>query len=120
MSQFVETPTKTFTAGGAIGQHIRVKLSSGVLAVAGLGATDEPVELGTITEASFASGDVRAVRLRNAQGTAKMVAAGAFSAGAAVYGAAAGKVDDVVSGAALGIALEAATAANDIVEVLRY
>ncbi len=36
MSQFVDGNTKSFVAGGAIAQHLRVKISSGKLAVAGL------------------------------------------------------------------------------------
>jgi len=36
MSQYTEGPTKTFTAGAAIGKHVLVKLSSDLLAVAGL------------------------------------------------------------------------------------
>jgi hypothetical protein len=120
MSQFVETPTKAFTAGAAIAKYLRVKLSSGKLAVAGAGASDEPVEIGTIEDASFADGDVRPVRLRTAQGTAKMVAAGAVVQGVAVYGAASGKVDDVASGAAIGVSMEAAAADGDVIEVMRY
>ena len=120
MTQYVEGPTKAFTAGAAIAKHLRVKLSSGVLAVAGAGTSDEPVEIGTIEEAAFAAGDLRSVRMRNAQGTVKMVASAAIAAEAAVYGAAGGKIDDTTSGAAIGIALEAATADGDIIEVLRY
>jgi hypothetical protein len=114
MSQYVETPTKAFSCSGAIAQYLRVKTPSS-LAIAG--ATD--VELGTIEAAAFAAGEIRSVRLRTAQGTCKMVAAGAFSAAATVYGAAGGKIDDVDNGNRIGIALEAATAANDIVEVMR-
>lgn len=114
MSQFVETATKMFTAGAAIAMYLRVKLSAGLLAKAG--STDH--ELGTLESASFASGDVRAVRLRSAQGTCKMVAAGAITAGNPVYAAANGKID--ASGTVLlGIALEAAAADGDIIEVLR-
>ena len=114
MSQYVETPTKSFVCGGAIAPFLRVKTPA-ALAVAG--ATD--VELGTIEQAAFAIYDVRSVRLRTAQGTCKMVAAGTFAIGATLYGAAGGKVDDVDNGNRIGIALEAATAANDVVEVLR-
>lgn len=114
MSQYVESPTKTFTAGAAISQFLRVKLSAGVLAAAGVGDDD----LGTIESASFASGDIRAVRLMSAQGTRKMVAAGAISAGARVFQAASGKIDDVGAGRCIGIALEAASANNDVIEVL--
>lgn len=115
MSQYVETPTKMFTAGAAIAQYLRVILSSGKLAAAG--AHDE--ELGTLEAASFADLDVRAVRLRSAQGTVKMVAAAAVTAGNRVYGAASGKVDDVANGNPIGIAIDAATADGDVIEVLR-
>lgn len=116
MSQHVETRSKSFVAGGEIAQWILVKLSSGKLAVAGL--AEEPI--GVIEAAAFADGDVRSVTLLSCQGTIKCVAAGPFSQGAVVYGRALGKVDDVATSSAvrIGIALEAATAAGDIVEVL--
>jgi hypothetical protein len=116
MSQFVEGSVKSFTAGAAIAQHILVYLSSGVLQVAALGT--QPI--GTITEAAFASGDVRGVRLLSAKGTIPCVASGTFSQGAIVYGRALGKVDDISTTAAvrIGMALEAATTAGDIIEVM--
>lgn len=113
MSQYVETPCRTFEAGAAIAQHLRVKLSAGVLAVAG--ASD--LALGTMERASLASGDKVPVRLRTAQGTRKYVAASSFSVGVAVYGAASGKVDDVGS-QLIGTALEASGADGDVIEVL--
>jgi len=115
MSQYVETPTKAFEAGAAIAQHLRVKLSAGVLAAAGVA----DLEIGTLDEATFASGDAGNVRLRSAQGTCKMVAAGAIAQGAVVYSAASGKINDVVGKYKLGTALEAATADGDVIEVLR-
>jgi hypothetical protein len=114
MSQFVETPTRTFTAGAAIAQHLRVKLSSGKLAVAG--ASD--VELGTTEYASFADLDVVSVRLRTAEGTAKMTASEAITSGNPVYAAAGGKVASTGT-VYVGTALEAATADGDVIEVLR-
>jgi hypothetical protein len=87
MSQFVEANVKGFPAGGAIAQHLRV---TNPVALAVAGAT--VVDLGTMENATFASGDLGQVRLRTAFGTAKMVASGAISAGAAVFGAAGGKV----------------------------
>lgn len=116
MSQYVETGLRAFTAGAAIDRYIRVKLSSAKLAIAGVG----DVDLGVIEEEAFADGDIRSVRLRTAQGTCKMVAAAAIAADATVYAAAAGKVDDVVSDVPIGTALEAAAAAGDIIEVLRF
>src|SRR5690606_1672908 len=107
-------------AGGAIAQYLRVKLSSGKLAVAGAGATDGAVEIGTIERQAFADGDLVPVRLRHAGGTAKMVAAGAITQGVAVYGAASGKVSATESGDPIGIAVEGAGADGDIIEVMRY
>lgn len=113
MSQFVETACRTFTAGAALAEHRRVKLSSGKLAYAA--ATD--VAIGTLERPSFADGDEVAVRLRIAQGTRKMVAAGAISAGSPVYAAANGKV--AAAGSILeGLALEAAGADGDVIEVM--
>lgn len=118
MSQLFETPTRPFQAAAAIAIHLRVKLNgSNKLAVCGAGATE--YEVGTMTRAATAADQIVAVRVPTAQGTTKMVAAGAFSQEAMLYGAASGKVDDVVNGKPIGIALEAATANNDIVEVMR-
>lgn len=113
MSQFVEANVKGFPAGGAVAQHLRV---TNPAALAAAGST--VVELGTMENATFASGELGQVRLRTAFGTAKMVAAGAISAGAAVYAAASGKV--AATGTVfVGNALEAAGADNDVIEVLR-
>lgn len=118
MSQYIDTPTKKFVASAAIAAHLRVKLNgSNKLAVCGAGATEN--ELGTITEEAFADGDIRSVRLTNAMGTTKMVALTSFSREVLLYAGAGGYVDDVVNGKPIGIALEAATALYDVVEVLR-
>lgn len=112
MSQQVTAACKTFVAGGALGPYLRVKLSTGVLALAG----GSDVELGTMEERALASGEAVPVRLRTAQGTRKMVSAGSITAGNPVYAAASGKVD--ASGSIIvGTALEDA-AAGDIFEVL--
>lgn len=114
MSQFVETPTKTFTASGALGQYLRVKDNgSGKLALAG--ASD--VEIGVLERATFADGDPATVRLSTAQGTRKMIASEAITAYNPVYAAASGKI--AASGTVvIGRAMEAATANNDVIEVL--
>ncbi|MCP4571482.1 MAG: DUF2190 family protein [bacterium] len=114
MAQYVQTPTKTFTAGGAIAKNLRVAFDGTNIAAAGVG----DIEIGT-TEAPVLAAGPAAVRLRSAQGTAKMTAAGAIAAGAAVYSAAGGKVNDVASMFRVGIALDAATADGDVIEVLR-
>ncbi len=120
MSQVVETAKKTFTAGAAIAKFARVKLSSGVLAAAGVGASDETLEIGVLEDATFTSGDIATVRLRSSQGTTKMIASAAIAAGVAVYGAASGKIATTASGTAIGVSMEAATADGDVIEVMRY
>lgn len=120
MAQYVDTLTKTFIAGGALAQHVRVKLTSGKLAAAGV-ADDW---IGTTTTEAFADGDAVAVRLRGV--TSKHTAAGAITTGAKVYAAASGKVDDAITTELVGIALplnsESSTtcagADGDICEVL--
>lgn len=109
----------TLQAGEALAAHRRVKVESGTVA--------DPVEvvyadageqhIGT-TEAAAADTTYVAVRPRNMDGSVLVTAAGAFSRGATLYGAADGKVDDTSSGTAIGIALEAATADGDVVEML--
>lgn len=113
MSQYVDTNTGPDTAAGAIGQFLRVK-TPGALALAG--ASD--VELGTMELPAVAAGPAT-IRLRTAAGTCKMVASGAITAGVTVYAAASGKISSSGS-VVVGTALEAATASNDIIEVLRH
>lgn len=111
MSQYVEGPVKSFAASGALSEHLRVKTPS---SIALAGASDACI--GTVETPVFSSSEAVAVRLRNAQGTRKMVAAGAISVGP-VYAAASGKIAS--SGTVLeGFALETASADGDIIEVL--
>lgn len=114
MSQQVEGPSKTFLSGAALAQYRRVKLTAGKLAYAG--TTD--VEVGVMNEDAFAADEHRSVRLRTAEGTLKMIASEAITAGNAVYAGANGKV--AASGTVLiGIALETVTTDGDVIEVLR-
>lgn len=115
MSQYIDGPNKTFTNGlTAYARCLRVKLSAGVLALAGA----DDMEIGTLVDRAEISAPA-SVRLQTASGTTQFVAAGTFSAGATLYGAADGKVDDVPSAMRIGIALEAATGAGDIIEAMR-
>lgn len=115
MSQIVEGRRKSFTAGLAIARCLRVKLTASKLAIAG--ASD--AELGTLEDAVFADLDIGVVNLRTLQGTAGFVANGAITKGVTVYGAASGKISATAGPVVIGIALEAATADGDIIEVLR-
>jgi len=111
MSQFFESPTRPDTAAGAIAQHLRVK-TTGALVV----ATATDVELGTMDTPATAAGPAT-VRLRTAEGTRKMVALTAITKNNPVYAAAGGKVAATGS-VFVGTAMEAATADNDVIEVL--
>lgn len=113
MSQNSDGPTKTFTAGAAIALYLRVYLSAGKLAKAGV----SNVGLGTMATPSYADGDVCSVRLKTSQGTHKMVASDAISAGSACYAGANGKVASTGT-IYEGIALEASTTDGDVIEVM--
>jgi hypothetical protein len=112
----VESGTRTFTAGAAIAQYLRVKLSAGVLAVAGADEAD----IGVMDRPAFAANDSVAVRLPHAPGTVNMVASEAISQYSNVYGAAGGKVADTTSTQFIGVALTAAGGDGSIIEVLRF
>jgi len=117
MSQLNDTGYKGFVASAAISQYARVKVdAAGTVSTAGL--TDK--DIGTALNAAFAAGDLVQVKMRTAPGTHKMIAAGAVTLGAEVITQASGKIDDAATstGYRLGIALEAATANNDIIEVM--
>lgn len=117
MSQYNDTPYKTFVADEAIAVNLRVKLDSdGRVTVAGL--ADK--EVGTAVTPAFAAGDTISVKLRGSVGTHKMVAIEALAAGATVYTEANGKVQDTAAATSfqVGTALEAATADGDVIEVL--
>lgn len=110
----------TFIANGALTAKTRVKITSA-------SATD-PIQVEVagsgeqhigITEYDVADGDPVAVRLRNYPGTHECVAAGAIAAGAVVYGAAAGGIDDAAAGSAIGVAL-AAGESGEIVEFVDF
>lgn len=111
----------TFTANGAIGANLRVKLTAA-------SATNPPqVELAGlgeqhigVTEYAVASGALVAVKLRTYPGTIEMTAAKSIAIATTVYGAAAGKISDASNGSAIGITRKAASGDGSIVEVIPF
>lgn len=112
---------KTFTANGAIAAKTRVKLTAA--------STTSPPQVETagageqhigIAEYAVATTEIVAVRLRTYPGTQECVAAEAVEVGDPLYAAALGKIKDTSDGTCIGIAIEAATAAGDIVEFIDF
>jgi len=118
MSYLIDGSMISFVAGAVRGANLRVKLSAGVLATAGV--TDRAI--GVQEVASLTTTEAVAVRLRNASGTVEMVASGQISEAAPVYGAADGKVSasQAKDSFMYGIAVTAAAANNDFVTVMPH
>lgn len=117
MSQINPTGLRTFTAGEALEAYRRVKFSAGSGSEVVYSDADDDW-IGT-TEFYAASGAVVTVKMRNVPGTRKMIFASSASAGARVYAAADGKVDDVVTGGkSIGKVLDAPGAAGIAGDVL--
>ncbi len=121
MAQYNASGALSVQVDAAIAQHLRVKVSDGTtdpITVTTAGVADDDV--GTIEQAGLAANDIVALRHRTAQGTTKMVASGAITAGAKVYTAAGGKVTATwaTSARLRGIALEAASGDGAVIEVL--
>lgn len=113
MSQENLSGTKSFETNEAIAQYLRMKIVTGKWSIAGAGERSMASNVG-----GYAASGARATgRLRNHPGTRMMVAASAIAAGAIVYGAASGKVNDIAIGPPEGIAMEAATGDGSVFEV---
>lgn len=108
-----ETGKITLASGAALEAFRRVKLSGVTAVYAGLGEAS----IG-ITEHACASGDEVTIRLTNVPGTRKGVVASAVAAGASLYAAANGMIDDVSTSAGniIGFALHAGSGANSVIE----
>lgn len=115
-TQINNTGLKGFIAGEDLEAYRRVKLDSTGKAVyadafdVSIGVTDDKVK----------SGETVTVRLHGFPGTRIFICLTSCAAGATLYGADDGKVDDTYAGTGLqeGVALEACTGANGQVEAL--
>jgi hypothetical protein len=106
----------SFVAGEALSEFRRVKISPDKkvyyadAAEAGVGVTQNP-----ISAAELAAGVAVAVRF-DTEGTSKMTASAAISAGAKVYAAADGKIAPTGT-VLIGNAVDAATADGSVIEI---
>ena len=111
----------TFNAGEDLAQYRRVKLESGsTMTPLEVVYADAGEDFIGITMDNAKDGDLIAVAPLCREGTFLVTAADTFAAMADIYGAADGKVSDTSNGSAFFKALEAATAAGDIVEVILH
>ncbi len=115
MSQYVDTPTRAFVASAAITQFSLVQVAS-TGKVSANGLATRPI--GVAMRPAFADGDLIPVKLLPGLGTFKGIAKEALAIAAVLYTEAGGKLQDTAEATSLpiGIALEAATAENDIFE----
>lgn len=116
MSQASESP-KTFTATEALIAFRRVKLTAASGTAVEYADSGEQA-IGFTLEPAAINTHVAIALIGTA--TRKVTAEEAFAAAATLYGAADGKVKDTSAGSAQGIALEAATADGDIVEMAPF
>ena len=110
----------TFTAGEELAAHRRVKLKSSTTTPVQVEYADAGEDFIGITLDNAESGDLIAVAPLCREGTFLVVAADTFSRRADLYGAVDGKVSDTSNGTAYFKALDAATAAGDIVEAILH
>jgi len=115
MSQY-STGLKAFIASETIARFSTVKLTASTGDYVSVAGSNE-ANIGFADEA-VASGEYVTVKLKSQGQTFKALAGGDFAAGASLYNVAAGYVDDVSGGTQRYVALEAATALGDVVEVL--
>src|SRR5436305_374889 len=118
MAQFNETNHRGYLSGSTLGRYIRVKLSGSTAnTVVAAGAADK--EIGVTSRPVNTSGDPVDLFVTSQTGTTPMVASGAITVNAKVYGDTSGKVTATANGNFLGFALVSASADGDVIEVQR-
>lgn len=111
----------TMTAGEALTQKTRVKIKSGTTTTPPEVEYADQGDMGIgVVEKGVASGALVAVRIYNWGGSLEGVANDSFSIGATLYSHNDGQISDSSSGSAIGIALEAAGNADEIVEYMPF
>jgi len=115
----VKNNTRTFVAGEALDAYMLVDIESDG-SVTKASETSVSTQIG-YTVAPAASGEAATISLVVGGGTSYAIADGAVAIGEVIYSAAGGKVS--ASGAGpqrVGLAVSAATADGDVIEVIAY
>jgi hypothetical protein len=118
MSEITLGRSKTFKAGAvAIPQGTIVKFDTDGTVICSTSATE--VHIGIAEQATVANGQCSVI-LRDGMGTAKVVASTTISVGAKITATTAGQAVTTTADHAevVGVALEAATAQGDLIEVM--
>lgn len=105
----------SFQVSAALPENALVKLSAGKLALCAAADTNC---IGSTMRQTFAADDWVSVRPLHDNGTHRMIAAGAVAVGDVVNQAANGQVQSGAGTVQRGIALTAATAAGDYIDVM--
>ena len=115
---FAERPSPFMLACAvalAAGQMVKVSASETVgLTGAGDGATMLGVVVDDLTADDITAGRKAVIQDRKKPGLVQLIAANPIAAGVAIYCAATGYADDVVSGLKIGTSVTAAAAAGDV------
>lgn len=122
MGQYSVNNHKSAIGGAVLARYVRVKpngtYTNGLPNVIACGPSDR--DFGITTRPCNTIGDPVDVMLPTASGTIEMTASGAITIGADVYGDANGQITATPNNNKIGMALQAATASGDMIEVLRY
>lgn len=120
MASYTVGPEMTFESAGTLAQFTLVKMGSGGTISNSTGVASEDNDVFGVVQEAATSGDSVRVTNLNCVGSFKVKCAGAISRGAKVYTAASGLATATATSlTCIGLAREAATAANDIIEVVR-
>jgi predicted RecA/RadA family phage recombinase len=120
MASYTVGPEMTFEAGATLAQYTLVKMGSGGTITNSTGVASEDNDVFGVVQEAASSGDSVLVTNLNNIASFKVKCAGAISKGAKVYTAASGLATATATSLTMiGLARDAATAANDIIEVLR-
>jgi hypothetical protein len=121
MSGKITKEIVTFRAGEDLTWKSRVKIESGTTTTPPevVFADQGEQAIGVVDKAAL-DGELVAVRLITWGGTLEGIANDSFAVGATLYAHDDGEISDTSSGSAIGVALEAASAAGDIVEYMPF
>jgi len=120
MASYNIGPQMTFEASATLAQYTLVKMDAAGTISNSTGVASEDNDVFGVVQEALTDGDSGTVMHLGQVGSFKVKAAGAISKGAKVFTAASGLATATATSlSCIGVARDAATAADDIIEVLR-